>query len=185
MLLSCIILIVYSNTFSASWHLDDYSKIVENPRIKISNLRPKTLYHTFFSSMDSGLALKNRLYRPVACLTLALNWYIGQKNVFGYHVVNTTIHIITAFLLFLTICSLFKTPNLKGRYEGSEYFIALMAATLWAIHPMQIQAITYIVQRMASLAAMFYLLGLLGYLKGRLSEFLLIVLCSITDLSLS
>ena len=105
-LLFIMVLLIYSNTFQASWHLDDYVNINNNPRIKINNLQPATLYGTFFASRDGGLYLGKKLYRPVACLTLALNWYFGQDNVFGYHAINVGIHLITAFLLFLTILRL-------------------------------------------------------------------------------
>ena len=169
-LLFALVLLIYSNTFNASWHFDDHPNINKNPRIKISNLKPATILQTFIASRDGGLYLGKKVYRPVACLTLALNWYVGQDNVFGYHVVNISIHLITAFFLFLTILNLFYTPRLKGEYSGNEYFVALLAAILWAINPIQTQAVTYIVQRMASMAAMFYILGIYFYLRGRLSE---------------
>ncbi|MDY6879362.1 MAG: tetratricopeptide repeat protein, partial [Thermodesulfobacteriota bacterium] len=76
----------------------------------------------------------------------------------------------TAFILFLTVSSLFTTPRLKGKYEGSRYFVALLTAFLWAAHPIQTQAVTYIVQRMATMAAMFYILALFLYIKGRLTR---------------
>jgi Tfp pilus assembly protein PilF len=59
---------------------------------------------------------------------------------------------------------------MKSRYPGRQQFVALLAATLWAVHPIQVQAVTYIVQRMASMAAMFYLLGIYCYLKARLNS---------------
>ena len=167
-LLFFLILLIYSNTFRASWHFDDFPNINKNPRITINNLKPGTILQTFIASRDGGLYQGRQVYRPVACLTLALNWYFGQDHVFGYHVVNTAIHLITAFLLFLTVLYLFQTPRMKGEYYGSEYFIALLSATLWAINPIQTQAVTYIVQRMASMAAMFYILGIYFYLRGRL-----------------
>ena len=169
-LLSILVLLIYSNTFQASWHLDDTANIHSNPRIKITNLKPVTLYQTFFASRDGGLYLGKKLYRPLSCLTLALNWYWGKDNVLGYHVVNTAIHILTAFFLFLAVRNLLRSPNLKGKFAESGYFIALLEAALWAINPIQTQAVTYIIQRMASLAAMFYILGIYFYLRGRLSE---------------
>ena len=186
-LLSILVLLTYSNTFQASWHLDDYVNINNNPKIRIHNLQPATLYQTFFASRDGGLYLGKKLYRPAACLTLALNWYFGRDNVFGYHVVNITIHLITACLLFLTILHLFYTPNLRGKYGGSEYFVAFLAASLWAVNPIQTQAVTYIVQRMAAMAAMFYLLSLYFYLRGRLCncrkhQILLYLCCGISYL---
>jgi Tfp pilus assembly protein PilF len=109
-------------------------------------------------------------YRPVSNLSIALNWYFGQAKVTGYHIVNIFFHVITAFFLYLSILALFKTPNLAGRYAGDEYFIATLAACMWAINPIQIQAVTYIVQRMAAMAAMFYIIGVFCYLKARLHD---------------
>ncbi len=169
-LLFFLVFLIYSNTFQASWHLDDYHNILENPRLKIENLQPQSIIQTFYASFDRGLYSKNKIYRPVVCLTFALNWYFGQDNPFGYHLVNIAVHFITAFLLFLTILALFQSPNLRRRYRGSEYFIALLAAVLWAINPIQTQAVTYIVQRMASMAAMFYIAGIFFYVKARLDD---------------
>jgi tetratricopeptide (TPR) repeat protein len=112
----------------------------------------------------------NQLYRPVACLTFALNWYFGQQDVRGYHIVNITLHFLTAFLLYLTVLTVFKTPNLAKRFSGNQQLIALLTAALWALNPVQTQAVDYIVQRMTILAALFCLLGIYLYIKARLSN---------------
>ena len=163
----CILLVLcYSNTFNASWQLDDSPQILNNDRIQISELSLNQLYKATHARIGS-----NTLYRPVATLTLGLNWYYGKNNVFGYHVVNFLIHFSTCWLLFLTIKTLFSTPRLKARYHFTQiYFIAALAAILWALNPAQIQAVTYIVQRMASLATFFSLLGLFLYVNARLVE---------------
>ncbi|MBW1793482.1 MAG: tetratricopeptide repeat protein [Deltaproteobacteria bacterium] len=165
-LLFVLILLVYSNTFYASWHMDDFHNIVYNPGLHIKDLQPSSLIGSFFSLLGQS----NELYRPLPCLTFAINWYLGKENVVGYHMVNITIHFLTAFFLFLTVCHILRLPNLKGRYHGNEYFIALLAATLWAINPIQTQAVTYIVQRMASLSTMFYILSIFLYIKGRMEN---------------
>jgi Flp pilus assembly protein TadD len=169
-LLFFLIAIPYSNTFNASWHLDDYPIVIYNPYLKITNLQPQTLFQTFYADPDDGKYLKKKIYRPISCLTLALNWYVGQHNVFGYHLVNITIHFLTACMLFVALNNFLKTPNLKAKYRGNDYFIALLATSLWAINPIQTQAVTYIVQRMAALSAMFYILGLYFYIKARMAE---------------
>ena len=165
-----IIVLIYSNSFHASWHLDDRSNIVDNRGLHITNLQTDSLMRTFFTSPKSGGAITDRLYRPIACLTFAINWYFGKDRVFGYHVINILVHITTAYLLFLTIINILKSPNLKSQYQGKENFIAFLAAVLWAINPIQVQTVTYIVQRMASMATMFYILGFYLYLKARQSE---------------
>jgi tetratricopeptide (TPR) repeat protein len=68
------------------------------------------------------------------------------------------------------IYSLLTTPNLAGKFKGRETFIALLAAILWAVNPIQTQAVTYIVQRMASMAAMFYIMAMYCYIRGRLES---------------
>jgi len=162
-LLSVFLVLAYSNSFNASWHLDDPFNITENPRIRISSLSPESLYDAAFENTDGG----KLFYRPVAFASFAVNWYFGKADVTGYHAANLSIHILTAFLLYLAVLALFSTPNLSGRYAGSEHFIALLAAVLWAANPVQTQAVTYIVQRMASMAAMFYVLGIYLYVKAR------------------
>ena len=93
LLLFLLIFIIYSNTFDASWHFDDYHNIVENPGLRISDLKPETIINTFFASHDSGQYTGKKLYRPIPCFTFALNWYFGEESVLGYHLVNILIYI--------------------------------------------------------------------------------------------
>ena len=163
-LLICLIIgLCYSNTLNASWQLDDYYHIVQNPKIHLNKLNFNSLTATFFTGPD------NQLYRALPCLSFALNWYFGADNVFGYHIINIAVHIITAFMLFLSLTLLLKAPKLIPELKQNAYSISLLAAVLWAVHPIQTQAVTYIVQRMALMAAMFYIIGLFFYIKARLS----------------
>ncbi len=159
--------LIYSNTFNASWHLDDYPNIIDNSNLHIKNLQLKSIYKTFFGRPGT---ISDSLYRPVSCLTFALNWYFDNKNVTGYHIVNIAIHFSTASILFLTILSLLGSPNLKNKFRNSQYPIAFLSAAFWMINPIQTQAVTYIVQRMSSLAGMFYILGIYLYIKGKGSD---------------
>lgn len=160
-----LILLTYGNTFDAAWHLDDFQNIIQNQRLhKIKDLNFSTIWDSLHSPVSQ------RIFRPVAMLTFAFNWYVGSDQVIGYHIVNLIIHLVTAFFLYLTIINLLNAPNLKAIHQKSAGYIALLAAVLWAIHPIQTQAVTYIVQRMASMAAMFYVLGLYCYIKARLDS---------------
>jgi tetratricopeptide (TPR) repeat protein len=163
-LLFILIITIYSNTFNASWHLDDYANIVNNKYIQLTEPSPSALFRSFQPYQNN---LELRLSRPISYLSLALNWYIGQKQVIGYHIVNISIHVLASGFLYLFLLSVLKTPRLVGRFQGDENNIALLASVLWAIHPIQTQAITYIVQRMASLSAMFFVLGMFCYIHGR------------------
>jgi len=155
-----LILVIYSNTFHASWHLDDYPQIVNNSKIHLEKISPEALWNAVTAYRG----------RPVSSFTLALNWYVGKKNVVGYHIANVSIHFLSSCFLFLTCLILFQSPNLRNRYRGNEHFIAALAAVLWAINPIHTQAVTYIIQRMASLCAMLTILSVYFYLKARLHE---------------
>jgi tetratricopeptide (TPR) repeat protein len=169
--LAALILLIYANTFDASWQLDDKPNIIQNYYLHIEDLRPESLISTFFTQPKNPRETGNKLHRPVANLTFALNWYFGKDDVTGYHAVNLVIHLLSAFLLFLTILNLSRSPNLRDHFNNRPYLVAVLAAVLWAVHPIQTQAVTYIVQRMTALAAMFYILSMFLYIKCRLSEF--------------
>lgn len=165
-LLSILLLTCYSNSFYASWQLDDKPNILNNQRLQLNSLAPQQIKQTFFAKPGSG-----SLYRPAACLTLGLNWYFGQDNVAGYHWVNFLIHLATAWLLFLTIKKLFSTPRLHKKYSNNAIsWIAISATLFWALNPVQTQAVTYIVQRMASLAGFFSIVAIYYYLSSRLAD---------------
>ena len=159
-----LVFLIYSNTFQSAWHLDDYQNIVFNKRVQIDSFNQKSLTQAIMPPV------LDRIWRPVSFITFALNWYIDPQGVLGFHLVNIGIHALTAWLLFLTIFHLFNTPALKEKYSVHRYQIALMAAILWAVHPLQTQAVTYIVQRMTLLATLFYVLSILCYIRARLGK---------------
>jgi protein O-mannosyl-transferase len=160
----------YSNTFDASWHMDDIPNILNNHYLHIDSLDIKQLSNTLFTNPLNPYELNNKIYRPVPCLSFALNWYFHKDNVTSYHITNILIHLSTCFCLFLFIFNLFKTPNIKNPNENG-LFIAFMTSLLWALNPIQTQAVTYIVQRMAQMAAMFYIFSMYAYIKGRIHSF--------------
>jgi len=161
-----VLLIGYGNTFNASWQLDDKPNILNNPRIQITEISVDQLWQSMNAKPGSG-----GFYRPIACVTLALNWFVGKNDVFGYHVFNFAIHLGTTWFLFLTIITLFSTPRLINQYPIRQIvFIAGLASILWALNPVQTQAVTYIVQRMASMAGMFSVLAIFFYLRARLNK---------------
>ncbi|MEK7688847.1 MAG: hypothetical protein AAB313_01165 [Deltaproteobacteria bacterium] len=147
LLIAVLTFLVYSNTFHASFHFDDTPSIVENYTIRNLNNAP-------------GMLINNR---GIATATFAINYAIGGLNVVGYHIVNLAIHITNSiFVYFLVFLTLTRIDSLKDRAKK----IAVYTALLFAVHPIQTQAVTYIVQRMEILASMFMLIGLLVFIKG-------------------
>lgn len=148
--------LIYSNSFSSPFLFDDLQNIVLNPRIKTLDWLPNLSGSRYFGF-----------------LSFSLNYQIGGLAVFGYHVVNVSIHIVNAFLIYLLICRLLRTPGLADsgiEVSRSNFWIAFFTAVIFLVHPIQTQAVTYIVQRFASLATFFYLLAVVGYLNWRLES---------------
>lgn len=157
--LLAIVLLIYSNTFNAPFIYDDFLFIVNNPEVRdMANLWP-----------PSGS-------RWLGFLSFALNYRFGGLSTTGYHVVNLAIHMVNALLVYWFVALTFRTPFFKrsaadpapptAEPEPSTA-IAFAAAVLFACHPVQTQAVTYIWQRLTSLATMFYLLSLVLYVKAR------------------
>jgi tetratricopeptide (TPR) repeat protein len=160
--IASLALIVYSNTFQVSFRFDDIPNILDNPDVQIKTL-----------SMDQLQPLIKNTYqetiRVFSYFTLALNYYLGEFDVWGYHLVNVIVHIASGIFLYWFLVLTFQLPSLRERYGSISNKIALLASLIFIVHPIQTQSVTYIVQRMASMAGMFYLLSMVLYVKGRLS----------------
>jgi Flp pilus assembly protein TadD len=170
--LSCLLiaaacLLPYSNTFHVPFQFDDLYNIIQKPYVRDIGM--------FFGSqrIEPDFAF---LMRPVTYFTFAVNYRIGGAAVVGYHVVNVFIHLCNGFLVYLLVLLTFRTPYvrkfepLNSKLETRGRVIALFTALLFAVHPIQTEAVTYIVQRLASLATLCYLLSLVTYIKWRLME---------------
>ncbi len=157
-ILLCLVgVVVYSNTFTSSFHFDDHNYIVTNVAIKkLSNL---------------GLVWGAWSTRFISFLSFALNYRFWGLNVIAYHITNLAIHIACAFLVFWFIRLIFSTPLMKddAKPDRSSVFIALLASLIFLTHPIQTESVVYIFQRTGLLAGFFYLFCLCLYLKYRIS----------------
>lgn len=158
------LIIIYANSFQGTFQFDDKVNIVENKNIVLESLNWPDIKNTFY-----GIEGK-RIDRPLAYLSFALNYYFHKLDVLGYHVVNFVIHYLAAVFLFIFIHRTLNLPMIRGRYESISYSIALLATVFWATSPVQVTAVTYIVQRMAGMAGLFYIMAMYFYLKGRTSD---------------
>ncbi len=151
-------LYAYWNTFNVPFVFDDQSSIVDNAIIKdLGN----------FLGDNKGYRYNPR--RVVGYFSFALNYHWGGLNVFGYHLVNFVIHLVNALLVYTLCRQMFRTPHLRqSTLAARATGIALLAALLFVAHPLQTQAVTYIVQRFTSLTTLFFLLSFVLYIAGRL-----------------
>jgi tetratricopeptide (TPR) repeat protein len=157
--------LAYSNTLGFSFRFDDINNIQENTIIK-------DLGYFLSPSSAADVPLYERFRsRYVGYLSFALNYRLHGLDVRGYHIVNIAIHLINALLVYLLVMLTFRTPRMQdSALRESAGGIALLSALLFLCHPVQTQAVTYIVQRLASMAAMFYLVSLVFYVGSRLTD---------------
>ncbi|MFC1813467.1 tetratricopeptide repeat protein [Thermodesulfobacteriota bacterium] len=159
---------VYSNSLDSPFVFDDILRIKDNPHVRLTHFSLEKLSNAAFKKPSA----RNR---PVGNIAFALNYYFHQYNLKGYHAVNIIIHILTGILLFYfinTTLSITAPQPVDSRIQESltPAFAAFWAALVWLVNPVHTQSVTYIVQRLNSMAAMFYLLSFLFYVKGRIHQ---------------
>ncbi len=152
----------FSNSFTGPFVFDDLEAITDNPTIR--QLWPiwKPL-----CPPSGGETVSDR---PVLNLSLAINYAVSGCDVRGYHVTNLAIHLLAALLLFGVLRRTLLLPLLADRWAPAATPLALAIALLWAVHPLQTESVTYIVQRAESLMGLFYLLTLYCSLRGAGSD---------------
>jgi len=147
-------IIAYSNSFDCSFHFDDNN--------------------VFKSSVTTGSASIGdwiRIFpnRPIGMLTFFLNFHFHGLDVWGYHFVNLIIHLANAFLIWWLTWLTLSTPLMKDEViSRHKTMVAFLTGLLFVTHPLATQSVTYIAQRFASLATLFYLLSLILFVQGKL-----------------
>jgi hypothetical protein len=150
--IAVIILIAYSNTFTSSFHFDDTQSIVENHLIKRV-------------TMDNIIEIMKGV-RPVVYLSIMLNYQLSGLNVVGWHIFNIGFHIANSYLVYLLVSSTLSLPILAKQYADRAKRMALFTALLFAVHPVQTEAVTYIISRTELLATFFYLAAFILFIQG-------------------
>ncbi len=151
--------IAYHNSLGASFHFDDFTNIVKNSAVHVESLSAGSIWK---ASLDNWV--RNR---PLLNATWALNYALGGLDVRGYHLVNIAVHLANGILLYGLILITLAGPAAPPLYREARHPIALCAAALWLVNPIQTQAVTYIVQRAASMCALFFLASLISYARSR------------------
>ena len=151
-----VIAVTYSAAPNNTFHLDDHRNIVRHTPVLINEL---TVGNVIDAGRDAYLP-----NRPLPSMTFAIDWWRGDGSARPFQWTNIVIHAATAVAVFGLLLMVL------GRLRYPPWIVgvaSLVGALLWACHPIQIQGVTYIVQRMTSMAALFTVLTVVLYLLGR------------------
>jgi len=151
-------LAAYSNSFHGSFQFDDFHQITKNQNIRTLTNAPR-----FFTDAGMGSYYTDlKGYRPVTYLSFAINYAADGYNTYGYHLLNFILHLLSAFFVYMV-------TRLVLRQAGyaDPFLVALAASLVFALHPIQTGAVSYVSGRAAILAALFCLSSFYAFLRLR------------------
>ena len=154
-LLIALGVLIYANSFEAPFIFDDVTAIVENRSLR------GPILGAILAPPDTAIA-----GRPLAALSLALNYAVGGLGVHGYHAVNLALHLCAALVLFGIARRTLSAPLLAGRFGQADTPLAFAIAALWMAHPLNTEAVTYVTQRTELLMGLFLLLTLYAAIRA-------------------
>jgi protein O-mannosyl-transferase len=156
--LSIAVFLVYFQGLGSQFQFDDHPNIIENVNLQIKAFTLENIVRATLSGY-SGL-----LGRPVSMLSFALNHYWSGLSPFAYKLTNVVIHSLNSFGIYC-LCLLL----LKQAKSHNAVLISFCVALAWAVHPINLTSVLYIVQRMTSLSASFVILGMILYLYAKIA----------------
>jgi tetratricopeptide (TPR) repeat protein len=151
--LTLAVLGVYTNALHGAFFFDDIPSIVESPNLR--SLWP--LSESMNAPGGSGAS-----GRPLVALSLALNYALGELNVFGYHLFNVVVHLLCTLALFGVV----RRTLLHGSPEAPATGLAFVCALLWGLHPLNTDAVNLVITRNEQMAAAGMLLCLYSMLRS-------------------
>jgi tetratricopeptide (TPR) repeat protein len=146
----------YHGTLGVPFLFDDASSITDNPTIR-------SLWHDWWRTPGSGVTVSGR---PFLNFTLALNYALSGTAVWSYHGLNLMIHAAAGTTLFTVLRRTLQQPSLRDNFSRDAGALALAAALLWTVHPLQTESVTYVIQRAESLVSLLYLLTLWAFIRS-------------------
>ena len=160
LVLVLLVALVYWPGRNGGYIFDDFPNIVDNTALHVSSLDWRAWLAAVFSS-DAG-----SLHRPLAMLTFAINHYFTGLDPVPMKLTGIAIHALNACLVLVLVRTLLAVALAHMDARRREW-VARFAAAAWALHPINLIAVLFVVQRMETLSHTFVFAGLLLYLLGR------------------
>ncbi len=140
------------------WHFDDWDNIVDRHAIRMEQLS----WSSVTAALSDGLLPR----RALANLSFALDWWRSGGDPAAFIRVNILLHLLA------TLCAailLLRTVKPLGRPGHGAVALAAALIALWAVHPIQVQSVTYVVQRMNLMASLLVIVSVFSFIRWRLA----------------
>lgn len=156
--------IVYAPGLSGPFLFDDFPNIVYNQHLKMTALTLDQLLSAAFSSRAGPL------YRPIAMASFALNRYFVGTHPYWYKFTNVMIHLGCGALIIILsrlLLASYRERCAPWLSQTRAQWVAMLIAAAWVVHPLNLTAVLYVVQRMVTIASFFMLASMCFYVVGR------------------
>ena len=154
LVLGVAVCLVYYPATRGPFVFDDSATIVVNPSIR--QLWP--LVGSGKSAGPLNPPEETPVYgRPLVNLSLAVNYYFGGLDPFGYRVVHIVVHLLSAMLLWAIVARTLRLDYFQGKFDRVAEPLSFGAALVWALHPVNTESVVYVTQRTELMMGMFYL----------------------------
>jgi len=152
-LLIVLVCLSYGNTLHHSFHFDDIGSILQKPWIRGLDKIPDFIF--------------SYSQRPLVILSFNINYAISGFKEWSYHVFNITFHLLVVVLIY-RLAKLIASHMSEGTTSLVKVptQMPLLAASIFAVHPLNTQAVTYISSRSSILATIFYLITIILFIEG-------------------
>jgi protein O-mannosyl-transferase len=158
-LLPLVVVTVFPLAVIGTFQWDDYPLLVDNSAYRglaWSNLR------WMFSTNLMGH------YMPVTWITYGVDYVLWGLDPFGYHLTNLALHAASTTLVYVVALRLFRAVWVRAPGDGADTLRigAALASLLFGVHPLRVESVVWITERLDLLCGFFYLLAILMYLRS-------------------
>lgn len=161
MLIAGLLAAVYWGGLSGGFFFDDIPNLLVAPGVQLEALTWSALQQAWTSGTAGPLG------RPVAMLSFALNYYVFGFNPFAFKLTNLLIHVLCGVLVYVVTLHLVTDVSTDRHADQQANRCAAVVAAFWLLHPIQVLAVLYVVQRMTSLSALFLLAAFYLHILAR------------------
>lgn len=155
-LLVTLTIIAYSNALNNSFVYDDHHHVLENKAIRGLSLKSIVSDFSNKDTLSSSKSLSGNSWRPLSTISYAIDYRLWKLNPYFYHLENIMLHVLNAALVYITAFFIF-----------GNFLTALVAAVIFAIHPIQTEAVTWVSGRSSLLFLLFFLGAIIFHIRNR------------------